>query len=121
MSEQIPHANPGMICPLRKKDVSKVCHTCAWWVGQYWTDPKTQEIKHKWNCAQVMAALGNVDVVRSMAGVQAATEALRNVVARPGNFTIIAPTPPELGNGRGDHAGGEIEAVPLPILLSGPG
>lgn len=112
---QIPRAKAGRNCPLYKKDVSKVCHTCAWWVGMYWQDPKTQEPQHKWQCAQVMVALGNVDVVRAMAGVQAASESVRNVIAKPGNFTVIAPIP-AVANG---HAAHQIEAA-RPMLINGP-
>lgn len=76
-NDQIPHAKAGAMCPQFKKDVSKVCHRCAWWVGLTWKDEKG-ESQHKWNCAMVMTALTNVDVVKATAGTQAATESFRN-------------------------------------------
>ncbi len=84
MENDVPHAKKGFMCPMFKKDMSKVCHTCGWWTGLQWRNAKTGEIENKWNCAMVINALGQTDVVRCMAGVQAATESFRNEVVRLG-------------------------------------
>ena len=80
--DQIPHARKGKMCPKHMKDMSEVCHDCGWWVGLHWTDPATKEVKSKWNCAVVMNVLTNVDVTKSMTGVQAATESMRNEMVK---------------------------------------
>lgn len=89
---QIPHANPGLICPQFKKDVSKVCHTCAWWTGLSWKDERG-ETHHNWRCAMVMVACTNVDVVKATSGAQAATESFRNeMITRSGIAPLGAMT-----------------------------
>jgi len=56
MTTEIPHAKPGTFCPLWKKDKSKVCHTCEFWVRMYGRnpnpkDPHTVEMIDDWRCA----------------------------------------------------------------------
>lgn len=102
MQHDTPRAKKGLMCPQFRKDVSKVCHTCMWWTGLQWTDEKLQ-VHHKWQCAMVMAALTNVDVVKATAGTQAATESFRNEmvvrsgVAPLGAMTDLASDSPRLG------------------------
>lgn len=48
---QIPHAHPGLICPLHKKDVSKVCHTCPWWCSVDLVNRNTGDKVDEWRCA----------------------------------------------------------------------
>lgn len=89
---QIPHATPGLLCPMLRKDVSKVCHKCAWWTGLTWKDAHG-ESHHNWRCAMVMNAITNVDIVKATTGAQAATESMRNeVVARSGVMPLGAMT-----------------------------
>ena len=89
---QIPHANPGLLCPQFRKDVSKVCHKCAWWTGLTFKDA-TGATHHQWKCAMVMNAITNVDIVKATVGAQAATESMRNeVVARSGVMPLGAMT-----------------------------
>ena len=80
--DQVPHARKGKQCPQYRRDMSEVCHDCGWWVGLSWEDPVSKQIKSRWNCAMVVSALGQVDVARSMGGVQAATESMRNEVVK---------------------------------------
>ena len=82
MENELPRAKPGFMCPLLKKDMSEVCHTCGWWTGLYWKDETTKEMHNKWNCAIVTTALGQVDVVRASGGVHAATVDMRNEIVK---------------------------------------
>lgn len=97
MQTEVPRAKKGFMCPQFRKDVSKVCHTCAWWTGLTWKDDKTGEAHHKWQCAMVMTALTNVDVVKATNGAQSATESMRNeLVIRSGivplgHMVVCAP------------------------------
>lgn len=50
MSTEKPRAKPGMTCPLWKRDMSKVCHTCEWWTQLRGTNPQGGEID-EWGCA----------------------------------------------------------------------
>ena len=38
---QAPHADKGMICPLHKQDMSKVCHKCPLWVQVRGKNPQS--------------------------------------------------------------------------------
>lgn len=51
-----PRAAKGTFCPLWRKDKSKVCHTCEFWVRMYGRnpnpkDPHTVEMIDDWRCA----------------------------------------------------------------------
>ena len=49
---QIPRGDSGLICPLHKKSMEEVCHTCPLWVQIRGTDPQTGEtIAEEWNCS----------------------------------------------------------------------
>lgn len=83
---QIPHANPGAVCPLHRKDVSKVCHTCAWWVGLPHGEPN-KPYEMMWHCALVKSMIVMVDLVKSTDGVQKATESFRNETVKNAGLT----------------------------------
>ncbi len=51
-----PRASKGTFCPLWKKDKSKVCHTCEFWVRLYGRnpnpkDPHNPDMIDEWRCA----------------------------------------------------------------------
>jgi hypothetical protein len=46
-----PPADAGLYCPLWKKDVSKVCHTCPWYIQLRGTNKNTGEDIDNWGCA----------------------------------------------------------------------
>ena len=48
---QKPQADPGLCCPLYRKDVSKVCHKCAWYEQIRGMNPQTGDPVDRWSCA----------------------------------------------------------------------
>lgn len=51
-----PRAAKGTFCPLWRKDKSKVCHTCEFWVRLYGRnpnpkDPHNPDVIDDWRCA----------------------------------------------------------------------
>lgn len=81
MQEDVPRAKAGKTCRYFMKDVSECCHTCAHWVGVKWELPD-KSWDSIWRCADVAAAVGMVDVVRSAAQMSAETQELRKEVAK---------------------------------------
>lgn len=81
-----PQADPGLNCPLHRKPMHKVCHTCCWWVPLRGTDPQTGADVDTWNCAvawSVMLGLENAQMERQTG---AAVESMRNETARAGQL-----------------------------------
>lgn len=73
-----PIAAPGSICPLRGKDVSKVCHVCAWHVLLEGIHPQTGERLNRWMCAVTAQVLTSIDAGRAAAETGATVQAMRN-------------------------------------------
>jgi hypothetical protein len=46
-----PRAKGDMKCPLWKKPMKQVCHTCEWWVHLRGKHPQGEEIVDAWGCA----------------------------------------------------------------------
>ncbi len=46
-----PRANTNMKCPLWKKPMKQVCHTCEWWSHLRGKHPQGEEIIDQWGCA----------------------------------------------------------------------
>lgn len=77
---QIPHAEPGFICPLHKKDMSEVCHKCPWWTRLIGKNPQSEEMIDNWQCAIAMLPLLLVENAQVSRGTTAAMETFRNGV-----------------------------------------
>lgn len=75
---QIPHATPGVVCPLHKKDVSEVCHTCPWWCRIIGKNPQSEEMMDDWRCAVAMLPLLLVENAQTNRQTTAAVETFRN-------------------------------------------
>lgn len=78
MKKQIPHGPDDLICPLHRKAMSRVCHTCAWWTQIRGRDPQTDEPVDHWNCSMAVMPMLMVETSKNVRGVQAATESGRN-------------------------------------------
>lgn len=83
MHEPKPRRPSGMFCPLWRKDVSKVCHTCDWWHSiAVLDDPNTMAVRAEWGCALVLSVIAQRSMHSAIDGVQAATESFRNDMVR---------------------------------------
>jgi hypothetical protein len=75
---QIPRAEPGLKCPLWKKPMEQVCHTCPWWMHLRGRDDNKGGEIDQWGCAVAFLPgllITNATMTR---GAAAATESLRN-------------------------------------------
>lgn len=77
---QIPRADAGKTCPLYQKDMSEVCHTCAFWVRLYGQNPNELGQIDSWNCAWAWAPILQVNLAREVANISAEISQLSNVV-----------------------------------------
>jgi hypothetical protein len=75
---QIPHAEPGKVCPLHQKDMSKVCHTCPWWTLLRGTSPLTGKEVDEWGCAISLLPILLCETAKEVRQGAAATESCRN-------------------------------------------
>ncbi len=78
VDQQVPRAKPGMVCPLHRKDMSKVCHKCPWWTEIQGTHPQTGDRIDSYSCAIAWGPVLLVDAARQSASAGAAVESLRN-------------------------------------------
>lgn len=100
MSAQIPRGPTDLYCPLHRKAMVKVCHTCPLWVKLAGLNANTGEMVDEWMCAFVASTrlahetakearqtCASVDTLRSDAqrhhheAVQVTVEATRRQVA----------------------------------------
>lgn len=51
MDVEKPRAKGDMKCPLWRKKMSLVCHTCPWWTELRGKHPQGEEIIGQWGCA----------------------------------------------------------------------
>jgi hypothetical protein len=73
-----PIAVPGLECPLKHKDVSKVCHKCAWYTRITGMNPQTGEHMDKWDCAIAQLVFVGLDTAKATYESGAVTQELRN-------------------------------------------
>jgi hypothetical protein len=80
---QIPHADDnGLCCPLWQKPMKKVCHTCPWWIAVRGVERNTGAEVDQWRCAVAVLPHLLVENAHQTRGAAAATEGLRNIVAK---------------------------------------
>ena len=48
---QIPRGPDALKCPLWKKPMADVCHTCPWWCEVRGKDPQSTQEVGSWGCA----------------------------------------------------------------------
>jgi hypothetical protein len=75
---QVPKADPGLVCPLHRKDVSKVCHHCPWWISVRGTNKNTGEEIDRWGCAIGFLPLLLIENAQMQNRTGAAVESFRN-------------------------------------------
>lgn len=80
MSDEVekPVRKSGTLCPLFKKDVSKVCHKCDWFTRLQGKDPQSTEIVDKWGCAIAFLPMVIIEGNQMSRAVGATIENFRN-------------------------------------------
>ena len=77
-----PIADSGLICPLHRKDVSKVCHLCPWYVKLRGRNPQSGQEIENWGCAIAFGPISSLEAAHQSRSTAAAVESLRNEVAK---------------------------------------
>ena len=75
-----PHAPKGSFCPLWRKDVSKVCHTCEWFTQVRGRNPQSEVVLDQWGCAIAWGPTLLINAAQEARQGAAATESSRNVM-----------------------------------------
>lgn len=57
MKRQIPRGSDDLKCPLLKKAMVDVCHTCPWWQQIRGKHPQSLEDLDRWDCAIALLPL----------------------------------------------------------------
>lgn len=73
-----PIASKGHVCPLHRKDMSKVCHTCPWWVLVRGKHPQTEQPLDHWDCSIAWMPILLIENSQMQRQTGAAVESFRN-------------------------------------------
>lgn len=98
MKRQIPRGDDDLICPLHKKSMATVCHTCPWWVHVRGKNPQSAEEVDHWNCAIAWGPLLAINTGQEARQTAAAVESFRNEMVKRHDtgVNLIAPPQPSL-------------------------
>lgn len=90
-----PIAVKGEFCPLWRRDVSKVCHTCAWFSRIEGVHPQTGERVDMWKCAISLQVIATLEAAKAATMGGATTQELRNDLHRDrqSQTRLLASTP----------------------------
>lgn len=73
-----PIAPKGDYCPLWRKGVEKVCHTCPWYTLVRGSNPQTGVEIDEWGCAISFGPILAINTANEARQGAAATESFRN-------------------------------------------
>ena len=65
-----PHRQAGTVCPLWRKDVSKVCHTCEFYQPLPVRDNSSGRVFEQWRCYYVHAPFLLREIISEVNGLQ---------------------------------------------------
>lgn len=90
---QIPHGPKEVWCPLWKREMAKVCHTCAFWKRISTTNKATGETEDHWECAiSLLPALlieNGLQTRQAGAAVESARNEAKESADRAGDTTLL--------------------------------
>lgn len=81
---QKPIAKEGSNCPLYRKDVSRVCHKCEWYVRVIGQHPQKDEMVDNWGCSLAWMPMLLINTAKEARQGAAATESFRNDMVKVG-------------------------------------
>lgn len=87
--KQIPPGPKDVYCPLWRKPMCKVCHTCAWYV-ELQQQASDGTVKAQWTCSIPAQVTMQSETKRQIIQNGAATESLRNELVRSAENTLAA-------------------------------
>jgi hypothetical protein len=106
MSElQVPRGPEKMKCPLWRKPMSEVCHTCPMWTFVRTEDPRVGQAVDKWDCALAWGPILTIDLIRRQDRTTASVDKVANVLDDASGRAMPAIHQPSgpltIGDGRG--------------------
>lgn len=79
---QAPLGPSDKFCPLWRKKMSAVCHTCPLWTCVRGMNPNTGEQIDRWDCGLAHLPLLQIETSQQVRQAGAATESFRNEVVK---------------------------------------
>jgi hypothetical protein len=80
---QVPHAEKNNLkCPLWQKAMHLVCHNCPLWIAIRGIERNTGKEVDEWRCSLAVLPHLLVENAHQTRGAAAATENLRNIIAK---------------------------------------
>jgi len=87
---QVPHADPGLVCPLHKLDMAEVCHKCPLWVLVRGTHPQTGKEVDNWNCSLAWLPVLMIENSQQQRATATAVSDFRNEVVKTNDVIVAA-------------------------------
>jgi hypothetical protein len=87
---EVPRAKPGFICPLHRKDMAKVCHSCPLWIQVRGKNPNTGAEVDNWNCSLALLPMLMIENAQQARQAGAAIESFRNEFSGAGHALMAA-------------------------------
>ncbi len=85
-----PQSLSDMICPMRGKEMRKVCHTCPLWTKIVGKDPQSEKLIEQWDCAWAILPLLLIENSQMQRQTGAAVETFRNETVKSNAQTVAA-------------------------------
>lgn len=82
MQAQVPRGPEGFYCPLWRKSMDKVCHTCPLWTQVRGKNPQTDQEVDNWNCSLSWLPILIIEGSQMSRQTAAAVESFRNEVVK---------------------------------------
>lgn len=80
---RVPHADDnGLVCPLHKKPMAEVCHTCPFWTQVRGINPNTGQEVDDWRCAISWLPMLLIENSQQSRSAGAAVESMRNEIVK---------------------------------------
>ena len=115
----IPRGPENLVCPLHRKAMEAVCHTCPLWMSVRGKNPQTGEELDDWNCALAWGPLLAVSVARETHAASVELNQMRNETkkAHDEHMTMAAIAVQRASEATegviAKYAGGYAPALPL--------
>jgi hypothetical protein len=80
-----PRAKGDMKCPLWKKPMRQVCHTCEWWTHLRGKHPQGEDVIDRWGCAIAWMPVLTIENSQLQHQTAASVDKVANVMETTGN------------------------------------
>ena len=93
MNADKPRARTDLKCPLWRKPMRQVCHTCPLWINVRGKHPQSEEILDQWDCSLAWMPLLMIENSQQQRSTGAAVESFRNEMValneRPDPYKLL--------------------------------